>query len=106
MPVYEYQCKDCKNIIEEFWQSISEAEEQEAEFLRLAFCPQCNSKNLVRIVSGSMVQFQGEGWSNKSILGGTPLKENSTESIKEHAQRIKEESRNRTSKDFYGDINV
>ena len=53
-----------------------------------------------------MVQFQGEGWSNKSILGGTPLKENSTESIKEHAQRIKEESRNRTSKDFYGDINV
>ena len=47
MPIYEYQCGDCRRRVSLFYQSISLAEARQAE----ARCPQCGSAQLRRLVS-------------------------------------------------------
>jgi len=54
MPTYEYQCKACGNVLEEF-QSISEEP--------LKHCPKCNSDGLVRVLgTGVGLIFKGTGF--------------------------------------------
>ena len=49
MPIYEYNCLDCKKTVSILFLSISEADNEEA------VCPECGKNNLERIVSGVAV---------------------------------------------------
>lgn len=52
MPIYEYECDKCQNVIE-VWQSISEAPKTE--------CPECDGQ-LRKIISRSAFHLKGGGW--------------------------------------------
>lgn len=52
MPIYEYQCKDCGDRIEEM-QKMSDPP--------LTTCKECGGE-LKKLISAPAVQFKGEGW--------------------------------------------
>ncbi len=52
MPLYEYRCEDCKEIIE-IIQKFSDAP--------LSKCEECGGA-LERLLSPSAIQFKGSGW--------------------------------------------
>lgn len=52
MPIYEYRCKDCEQIFEE-WQKAYDVDE--------ADCPVCGG-NAARIVSNTSFVLKGGGW--------------------------------------------
>lgn len=52
MPIYEYQCESCEDIIEKF-QSLSEDP--------MTTCPSC-SGSLKKLISMSSFQLKGGGW--------------------------------------------
>ena len=57
MQMYEYQCKKCEHAFE----AIQKLDEKP-----LRKCPKCESKNsLVKLISGSLIKFSGEGWTPK-----------------------------------------
>ena len=104
-PMYQYQCSSCKQVFDEFWGSFKEAEEHEPKYLTDVECPNCKSKEKIRLMSSPMVSFKGEGWTNKVIGpegGSSTGRKDSTGALKEHAARIKDEVKNLTSKDLYG----
>ena len=53
MPIYEYQCSKCGNIIEK-WDTISNNEYT---------CPKCKNK-MKKIISSSTFVLKGGGWYN------------------------------------------
>jgi len=52
MPIYEYECRECQNVVEQ-WQSISEAP--------LSSCPECSGE-MKKLISSSSFQLKGGGW--------------------------------------------
>lgn len=52
MPIYEYQCETCEEVIEA-WQSLSDKP--------MTTCPSC-SGTLKKLVSMSSFQLKGGGW--------------------------------------------
>ena len=52
MPIYEYQCDSCKEVVEA-WQSLSEDP--------MTTCPSC-SGTLKKLISQSSFQLKGGGW--------------------------------------------
>ncbi len=52
MPIYEYECRKCEKVTEE-WQSMSEEP--------LTTCPDCNGE-LKKLISSSSFQLKGGGW--------------------------------------------
>ena len=52
MPVYEYECQSCNEVIE-IWQSLSEDP--------ASTCPSCKGE-LKKIISKSSFQLKGGGW--------------------------------------------
>lgn len=52
MPIYEYQCQACENIVEA-WQNLSEKP--------LKVCPDCSGE-LKKLISMSSFQLKGGGW--------------------------------------------
>ena len=54
MPIYEYNCLECKKTVSILFLSFSEADSKEAS------CPECGKKNLERIVSGVAVIKSGK----------------------------------------------
>ncbi|MCK5505791.1 MAG: zinc ribbon domain-containing protein [Thermodesulfovibrionia bacterium] len=52
MPIYEYECQSCTEVIE-IWQSLSEAPVES--------CPSCEG-TLKKIISMSSFQLKGGGW--------------------------------------------
>lgn len=52
MPLYEYQCKQCRQRMEKI-QSFSAAPEK--------ICPKCGGE-LERLISAPAIQFKGAGW--------------------------------------------
>jgi putative FmdB family regulatory protein len=53
MPIYEYQCKSCKEILEKL-QKINDA--------ALTICPKCNKETLSKNISASGFRLKGTGW--------------------------------------------
>lgn len=68
MPVYEYQCSECRHI-EEAFQKISAPP--------LAVCPQCRGP-LSKIISHSAFHLKGSGW-YVTDYGGTKPKTDAAE---------------------------
>ena len=52
MPIYEYECEECHNIIEQ-WQSMADAP--------LSTCPECGAA-VRKIISQSAFHLKGGGW--------------------------------------------
>ncbi len=52
MPIYEYQCAACGQVVEK-WQNISEAP--------LSECPACGG-SLSKIISSCSFHLKGSGW--------------------------------------------
>lgn len=52
MPIYEYQCEACDDVIEA-WQSLSDKP--------MTTCPNC-SGTLKKLISSSSFQLKGGGW--------------------------------------------
>lgn len=52
MPIYEYECQSCQEVIEK-WQSLAEQP--------LTTCPSCAGA-LKKIISQSSFQLKGGGW--------------------------------------------
>ena len=89
MPIYEYNCTNCKNIVSILFLSISEANSEES------VCPECGSKKIERVLSGVSV-IKGASKPEK----GKPTKSSNNDS-KSLAETMKRESSN--SKQDYGD---
>ena len=53
MPIYEYECSNCKFYVEAL-QKISEAP--------LKQCPSCKKQTLKRLVSAPVFRLKGGGW--------------------------------------------
>jgi putative FmdB family regulatory protein len=53
MPIYEYECSNCKFYVEAL-QKISEAPLQQ--------CPSCKKQTLKRLVSAPVFRLKGGGW--------------------------------------------
>jgi putative FmdB family regulatory protein len=53
MPVYEYECNDCKTTFENL-QSINDA--------ALPVCINCKSNNVTKLISASSFKFKGTGF--------------------------------------------
>jgi putative FmdB family regulatory protein len=57
MPMYEYECKKCEHTFEELQRMTDKP---------LKECPECGAKKgLVKLLSSSSLQFNGEGWTPK-----------------------------------------
>jgi len=55
MPLYEYQCNKCNNIIEEF--------HKHTDIINKLFCKTCNNYcSVKKIISKSTFKLEGEGW--------------------------------------------
>lgn len=53
MPIYEYRCKECHQVFEDFVTTINDAES--------AVCPVCDS-DAERIISNTSFVLKGGGW--------------------------------------------
>lgn len=60
MPIYEYLCKDCEQIFEEWQKDFSE---------RVAACPICGG-DAQRIISHTSFVLKGTGWYVTDYQGG------------------------------------
>lgn len=73
MPIYEYQCESCQEILEKK-QSLSEAP--------LTTCPSCEG-SLKKLISRSSFQLKGGGWyadGYSSTSGGASTSSSSSSS--------------------------
>ncbi|PWQ98499.1 FmdB family zinc ribbon protein [Leucothrix arctica] len=61
MPIYEYQCAECKHV-EEVIQKISDEP--------LSVCPACNKPALKKKVSASGFRLSGDGWYETDFKSG------------------------------------
>lgn len=70
MPIYEYQCQACQEILE-VQQALAEKP--------LTVCPAC-SGDLKKLISQSSFQLKGGGWYSDGYSGGaSPCKAATTE---------------------------
>jgi putative FmdB family regulatory protein len=53
MPVYEYECRACGHLFEE-WQKITDGP--------VKTCPKCKKKKVDRLISQTAFQLKGGGW--------------------------------------------
>jgi putative FmdB family regulatory protein len=53
MPIYEYECRACGHIFEE-WQKITERP--------VKTCPNCRKRRVERLVSATSFTLKGSGW--------------------------------------------
>jgi len=60
MPIYEYLCKDCEQIVEEWQKDFSD---------RMATCPVCGG-DAQRIISNTSFVLKGTGWYVTDYQGG------------------------------------
>ena len=89
MPIYEYDCRDCKKTVSIFFLTVSEAENEQA------VCPECGQSGLKRVLSPtSLIKARAE--SKKTNSPKVP--EDDSKSL---AETMKKESRR--SKQDYGD---
>ena len=53
MPIYEYQCDDCNNVLDAL---------QKVNDKPLVDCPECGKNSLRRLISAPNFRLKGEGW--------------------------------------------
>ncbi len=71
MPIYEYECSSCGYRADEF---------QKIDDKLLTTCPECETENLVKLVSAAAFKLKGSGWYETDFKDKKPKKELSTKS--------------------------
>ena len=73
MPIYEYQCSDCKHSFD----LIQKINDEPAKV-----CPACNKNTAVRLISAAGFQLKGSGWyvTDFKNKGSAPQTTTNTES--------------------------
>lgn len=100
MPIYEFNCDDCHEIVNIFFRSFADVETKEAA------CPHCQGTNLERVLSQVTVVHSG-----KSDQGGSQTTVNSTSQGRSHqedSQSLAQTMRRASQKggqDFGGEFN-
>ncbi len=90
MPIYEYECSNCKFYVEAL-QKISEAP--------LKQCPSCKKQTLKKLVSAPVFRLKGGGWYETDFKSEEEKKRNlaereePTESKAEEAKEAKPEAK-------------
>ncbi len=84
MPLYEYECSDCKSRFE-FLQKINESDKKE--------CPICHCDTLKKLISPAGFQLKGTGWYVTDFKNKTPNK-------KEKSNEIKSETKSETKNEI------
>jgi len=87
MPIYEYQCDDCKHTLDAL---------QKVNDKPLVDCPECDKNTLRRLISAPNFRLKGEGWyetdfkkeNRKNVVG----KEDDKSEKKEDDKSEKKES--------------
>lgn len=60
MPLYEFNCKDCKNTFEEFVRiKVDNAGNDSSAYPE---CPVCGSKNTIKQIAPCTFLLKGKGW--------------------------------------------
>ncbi|MEN8134390.1 MAG: zinc ribbon domain-containing protein [Thermodesulfobacteriota bacterium] len=72
MPIYEYECQSCQEVIE-IWQSLADDQ--------VSSCPSCEG-SLKKIISMSSFQLKGGGWFADGYSNTPKAKGNSNKSTK------------------------
>ncbi|HEV7238212.1 MAG TPA: FmdB family zinc ribbon protein [Thermoanaerobaculia bacterium] len=85
MPIYEYQCSQCKER-QEIIQRISEAP--------LAHCPQCGGE-MKKLISSPAIQFKGSGF-YKTDYPSASSKQSSSDSKSESKGESKGDTKSET----------
>lgn len=70
MPIYEYECRECQNVVEQ-WQSISDDP--------LSTCPECSGE-MSKLISSSSFQLKGGGWYADGYSGSSSAEKSSSSS--------------------------
>jgi putative FmdB family regulatory protein len=55
MPIYEFECQKCNNFFEKFSKTQNDTEETK--------CPNCQSKEVKKLISKNTFIFKGSCWS-------------------------------------------
>lgn len=72
MPIYEYDCDDCKERVPLFFRSFVEVDSKPVS------CPKCGGSNLARVISKvAMVQAGSRGQSSQPSSGSQPAADQS-----------------------------
>ncbi|GIK38353.1 MAG: hypothetical protein BroJett011_21860 [Chloroflexota bacterium] len=72
MPIYEYDCDDCKERVPLFFRSFVEVDSKPVS------CPKCGGSNLARVISKVVVvQAGSRGQSSPSSSGSQPAADQS-----------------------------
>ena len=54
MPIFDYECKSCENVLVDVLQRFGEES--------LLYCPECNEPQLTKRVGAANFILKGEGW--------------------------------------------
>ena len=84
MPIYEYECSECRHRFERRQSFYEEP---------IALCPQCEGKAR-RVIHAFSVIYKGSGWyvtdyANKSIVGGDGRKPAEAKAESDSAEKAK-----------------
>ncbi len=84
MPIYEYECPDCK-FYTEVIQKITDKP--------LARCPSCGSRRFKRLISAPVFRLKGSGWYETDFKSDEENKRNLAGEDKEAAAETKTEAK-------------
>jgi putative FmdB family regulatory protein len=87
MPIYEYECPDCK-FYTEVIQKISDKP--------LARCPSCGSRRFTRLISAPIFRLKGSGWYETDFKSDRENKRNLAAEDKEAAAEAKTDTKTET----------
>jgi putative FmdB family regulatory protein len=86
MPIYEYQCESCGNVLEKL-QRISDDP--------LKDCPDCGAAELRRLISAAAFRLKGAGWYETDFKKGDKKNLHDSDSSKSNSSS---DSKSETSK--------
>jgi len=69
LPIYEYECRDCKEQFEELRRITDKSQ---------IICVNCKSTNVQKLVSACSFELKGTGWYKTDYKDKKPEKKNET----------------------------
>ena len=102
MPIYEYQCNECNNVLDAL---------QKVNDKPLVDCPECGKNSLKRLISAPNFRLKGEGWyetdfkkeNRKNVVDKkdekSEKKESSNSDNSSDKSKMKEKIKDKTPKD-------
>jgi putative FmdB family regulatory protein len=84
MPIYEYECSNCRYYLEVI-QKFSDA--------RLKKCPSCGKSALTRLISAPVFRLKGSGWYETDFKGDAEKKRNLAAAEKDESSGVAKDAK-------------